>query len=77
MNEKNYYVGHRTHSQNNTGGKSPGKDRGSRLQFLIFPGCNTDRNCVRVYSGRVGVESCAVVNELMIWQVNSPFKTCS
>lgn len=42
MNKKKYYAGHRAHS-NNIGGKSPGKTHGSRLQFLISPGCKRQK----------------------------------
>lgn len=58
---------------NNISGEITGKDHGNRSQFLIFPGCNASRSCFRAYSAREGVEVPAVLRELMIWQVNSPF----
>jgi len=66
------YAGHSTGS-NNIRGESPGKDHGNRSWFLIFSACDTGGSCFRVYFGREGVEGRAVLRELVIWQVNSPF----
>lgn len=69
---ENYYAGHRI-GLNNISRESRRKDHGNRSWFLIFLGCNRGRSCFRVCSGREGVEGCAVLRELMIWQVNSAF----
>jgi len=54
-------------------GESPRKDSGNRSWFQVFLGCSTAEAVSRLCAGGVGVESCAVLGELMIWQVNSPF----
>lgn len=50
-------------------GRTLGIDHGLKSFWVAAQAEAVSRLC----AGGVGVESCAVLGELMIWQVNSPF----